>query len=287
MGFTILCPTDFSEASDRALRYAVELARPHAGAKIRLLHVDDLPTYGLPDGSVLDEPLRDSWRERLEDLVERFADRVEIVPVMTHGPPSGEILAHAGDVDLVVMATRGRNAFARALLGTTAQKVTRACPVPVLTIDPEAEVRQIRKVLCMVDLTPWSEPALDEAVRWAERTGATLYVVHAFELPLYTLPDGGSIFEPDLVARVRAQANDRMDAFLARWSTKAPVERLVVEGAPATVARQVMEDEGIDLVVLGTHGRSGMQRLLLGSVAERMLRTSHVPVMVVRAGGGT
>lgn len=287
MGFTILCPTDFSQASDRALEYAVALARSYPGAKIRLLHVDDLPTYGLPDGSILDEPLRVSWRQRLDDLAERFRDRVEVVPEVAQGHPSEEIASHAGDADLVVMSTHGRGPFARALLGTTAQKVTRSSTVPVVTIDPQAEVKPVRKILCMIDLTPWSEPALDEAVRWAERTDATLHVVHAFELPLYTLPDGGSIFEPDVLARVRAQATDRMDGFLARRPTTARVERHLIEGAPATVAQQVIEDEGIDLVVMGTHGRSGMQRLLLGSVAERMLRTCHVPVMVVRAGGGT
>lgn len=285
MGITILCPTDFSEASDRALKYAVELAAGEAGASIRLLHVDDLPTYGLPEGSVLDEPLRVAWRQRLDDLAERFADRIRVVPAFARGHASDEIVGMAGDVDLVVMSTRGRGAFARALLGTTAQKVTRSCPAPVLTIDPEARVTPIRNVLCMLDLSPSCEAALDEAARWAERTGATLHLLHVFELPIHTLPDGGSLFEPDALARVRAQAADRLMAILSRRPTTAEVRTHVIEGAPAPIAAQVIEDEAIDLVVMGTHGRSGVQRWLLGSVAERMLRTSRVPVMVVRGRG--
>ncbi len=285
MAFTVLCPTDFSAPSDRALEYAVALARPHAGASIRLLHVDDLPTYGLPEGSVLDEPVRAGWREALAERVERFGDGVPIVPELGRGKPADEIVAHASGVDLVVMSTRGRNAVARALLGSVAHKVARSCPVPLLSIDPGAALRPIRNVLCMIDLSPGSARALEEAARWAERAGAGLHVLHVYELPMYTLPDGGSIFEADLAPRVRAQASAAIEALLAERPTRSPVRVHLVEGTPAAVADALIGDEAIDLVVMGTHGRSGAQRWLLGSVAERMLRTCHVPVMVVRDGG--
>ncbi|MCB9592773.1 MAG: universal stress protein [Sandaracinaceae bacterium] len=283
MAYTILCPTDFSEASDGALKYAVELAHSHGGAVVRLLHVDDLPTYGLPDGSVLDGPLRAMWRQRLDELAERFADRVRVEPVLARGRPSTEIVARAAEADLVVMATRRRNAFTRALLGSVAYEVVRGCPVPVITVDPEMSPGPVRGVLVMVDGSTPSEHALDEALRWAERAHATVHLLRAIEVPTHVLPDGESLFEPELLASVRERSAAELNEILARHPTSADVRIHVEPGAPAEVADRLLdEDETIDVVVMGTHGRSGLSRFLLGSVAERMLRTCPVPVMVVR-----
>ncbi|MBX3273192.1 MAG: universal stress protein [Sandaracinaceae bacterium] len=281
MALRILCPTDLSSSSDRALAYAVGLARTRPGTRITLLHVDDLPSYGLPEGTVREEPLRAAWRSRLDALAARFAD-VPIEPEIARGAPAEEILARAASADLVVMSTRGRHALARAVLGAVAHKVVRGSPVPVLALDPEAPARPVRKVLCMLDLSPASEEALEEAVRWAERAGAELHVLHAFQLPVYTLLEGGHFFEPDLPSRVQALRAEALRAVLARRAPGVDAKLHVLEGAPIEALSQLVADEAIDLVVVGTHGRSGVQRLVLGSVAEQLLRTARVPLLVVR-----
>ena len=102
-------------------------------------------------------------------------------------------------------------------------------------------------------------------------------------MPTHVLPDGESLFEPELLASVRERSAAELNEILARHPTSADVRIHVEPGAPAEVADRLLdEDETIDVVVMGTYGRSGLSRFLLGSVAERMLRTCPVPVMVVR-----
>lgn len=284
MALTILCPTDFSASSDRALRYAVELAQDVPDAEIIVLHVDDLPTYGLPEGSFRDEPLRVAWRARLDDLCERFADRAHLIAATKRGRPSEQIAAHAERVSahLVVMSTRGRPALSAAILGSVTAEVLHESPVPVLTVQPEARIGEVERVLVMTDLGASSEPALAMAVGFAEARGAHLHVLHGYRLPTYVLPDGAPIFAPETEKSARRRAQERLDALLAGVPTSVPITSHLTPGAPEENAAQLVRDEGIDVVVLGTHVRVGLRRWVLGSVAERMVRTCEVPVMVVR-----
>ena len=284
MAFTIVCPTDFSTSSDRALRHAVELAQGIEGAEIIVLHVDDLPTYGLPEGSVLDEPLRVAWRDRLEDLCERFSDRAHLIAATRRGRPAAEIIAHAERVGahLIVMSTRARPALSAAILGSVTADVLHESPMPVLTVQPDARVDGVERVLVMTDLGASSEAALAMAVGFVEARGAHLHVLHSYRLPTYVLPDGAPIFAPQTEASVRDGAKARLDALVDAQNTSAPITTHLERGAPEESAVRIIRDEGIDIVVVGTHARVGLRRWILGSVAERMVRTCEVPVMVVR-----
>jgi len=286
MALTILCPTDFTRSADRALRYAVELAQGAPEAEIVVLHVDDLPTFGLPAGSVLDEPLRVAWRARLDDLCERFSDRAHLIAATKRGRPGAEIVAHAERIgaQLIVMSTRGRPALSAAILGSVTADVLHESPVPVLTVQPEARIDRPERVLVMTDLGAASEPALAMAIGLAEARGATLHVLHAYRLPAYVLPDGAPIFAPETEATVRARATARLDALLGGRDVSVAIRRHVEAGAAEESAARLVREEGIDLVVVGTRGRAGLRRWVLGSVAERLVRTCEVPVMVVRGG---
>jgi nucleotide-binding universal stress UspA family protein len=140
----ILCPVDFSECSDHALRYAQDLAEAF-GAELKLLHVVEvpfLPSYsmaGVPDLSMPIEQLEEGAREHLEKVLERTRQQVEGIEVSGEVRPGTafvEIIdtAREMDADLIVMGTHGRSGLKQLLIGSVAEKVVRKAPCPVLTV---------------------------------------------------------------------------------------------------------------------------------------------------------
>lgn len=280
--YRILCPTDLSKASERALSYAVsELAGEDA--EVHLLHVDDLPTYGLPGGSVLEDPLRVAWHEALQELGKRYGESVPVKVAMRSGKPAVEIGSYAADedVDVLVMATRGRPALARVFLGAVTDKVVRTAPVPVITLDPEARAEAIESILCPVDFSPASDAALAAAVRLAELHGAKVHLLHVCQRPQVGdgFPAGSGFFDASLEQTLQRSASQRLTALQDQHPGVIASVHVTVGFPHETIAAHA---EDADLVVMGSHGRAGLWRYVLGSVAERVIRAAKVPVMVVR-----
>lgn len=135
---TLLCPTDFSAAAEDALEVAIDLAGRIGDAKVVLLHVDTLPTYGLPEGSILDEDVRRHWAEQLENVVKRHEGEARIETASARGAAYATILERAEELGayMIVMSTGGHSKLAATLLGSVTEKVVRLSPVPVLTVRP-------------------------------------------------------------------------------------------------------------------------------------------------------
>ena len=133
----ILAPTDFSEHSKRAVTYAFELAQK-VGAKLSLLHVIEVPAYAIEVALPLEELERDARRELAHQFPEADATHVAATRLVELGVPSQRILetATAEQVDLIVMATRGRTSLGHLVMGSVAERVVRLAPCPVLTIRP-------------------------------------------------------------------------------------------------------------------------------------------------------
>jgi nucleotide-binding universal stress UspA family protein len=144
---------------------------------------------------------------------------------------------------------------------------------------------KLNKILAATDLSRSSERAITCALDLALAMGARLTVLHAYHIPSFATPDGSAILPgPATATEIALAANDRLREFCARvCSGRRDVEWRTVEGPSAQVIVNVARDEGFDLVVLGTHGRTGVRHLLLGSVAERVVRTSSVAVLTVRS----
>jgi nucleotide-binding universal stress UspA family protein len=145
----------------------------------------------------------------------------------------------------------------------------------------------IRKLLVPTDFSPPSEAALGYAVGLARDLGATITILHVYQLPNYVFPDGTVLLAR---AETTAQIAERTDAALER-SRRSVGEAVAVatqtaEGPPAEEIVRAAEAGGYDLIVMGTHGRTGLPHLLLGSVAERVVRTATRPVLTIRCGGG-
>jgi nucleotide-binding universal stress UspA family protein len=143
----------------------------------------------------------------------------------------------------------------------------------------------IKKILCPIDFSSGSKAAVIWAQDWAQQFGAELYLVHAYENPVYVLPMAGYVGPTvDMLSGVRKHLDDE----LGRWKTEVEKSGLrvradLIEGSPYRTVIDVARDYAPDLIVMGTHGRTGLAHALIGSVAERVVRLSPCPVLTVRA----
>ena len=144
-----------------------------------------------------------------------------------------------------------------------------------------------KKILCPIDFSDPARAAMKVAVDLCRQFGAELTLFHAYELPGYTLPEGSVVASPKMLQELADQA----DSHLAEWRRLAEgmgAARVVTAkgiGEPALEIVELARDGGFDLVVVGTHGRTGLRHALLGSVAERVVRRASSPVLTVHPEG--
>jgi nucleotide-binding universal stress UspA family protein len=143
-----------------------------------------------------------------------------------------------------------------------------------------------KKILVPIDFDETSDRALDHALALAGELGAQVTVVHVYNLPMYSPPDGSYMPAVEMVAAVEVGARRQLDDLVQRRKTAgAPLDGLLRSGRAADEICQAARETGADLIVMGTHGRGLVGRTLLGSVAQAVIRLSPVPVMTVSSGG--
>jgi nucleotide-binding universal stress UspA family protein len=141
---------------------------------------------------------------------------------------------------------------------------------------------RLARILVPTDFSETSGKALDYALELAQRLGASVTVMHAYEIPVIGVPDGAIIATADLANRISEAARSALDAAVARASTKGvKVEGVLRDGVAYEEINTVAESLDVDLIVIGTHGRRGLARALLGSVAEKVIRTATRPVLAI------
>ncbi len=144
-----------------------------------------------------------------------------------------------------------------------------------------------KKVLCPIDFSEPARAAMNVAVEICGQFGAELTLFHAYELPGYTLPEGSVVASPKMLQDLADQA----EGHLAEWQRIAAsmgaqrVETRKGVGEPALEIVQLAREGGFDLVVVGTHGRTGLRHAILGSIAERVVRRCACPVLTVHPEG--
>jgi nucleotide-binding universal stress UspA family protein len=174
--------------------------------------------------------------------------------------------------DLVVMGTHGRTGAARLLMGSVAEQVIRHAPSSVLTVHPEASPEAFpRRILVTTDFSPLAERALGPGVALADASGAQLTLAHVRDPRGATSPEE----EAELARRLRRVYGEHLagEPSVALLGGKSVAEAIVSHA----------DGGGYDLVVIATHGRTGIHRWLVGSVAEKVARHARAPVMSVRA----
>jgi nucleotide-binding universal stress UspA family protein len=208
--------------------------------------------------------------------------------------PAAQIVRTAGSIDaaLIVMGTHGRGGIARVLIGSVAEKVVRAAPCPVLTTNGalRASIKGFRRILVPTDFNGPSDAALDCARRLAAGFGGSMHLLHVLGDVSASGATGSELFvtEPPEARSIRlTDARDRLKHRITdddRLTLHATSE--VIFGAPAQIIVDYAADNQFDLIVMGTHGRTGMAHLLAGSVAERVVRTAGCPVLTTQYAWG-
>lgn len=140
----------------------------------------------------------------------------------------------------------------------------------------------IKKILAPIDFTETSARALDYAVDLAAVLGAAVTVIHVYQVTVYSFPDAVVVAPPTLAAEISNTAQKALDAAISSRRERCPlISSLLLTGNPWEEICRVAVEQSADLIVMGTHGRHGFMRALLGSVAERVIRVSTVPVLAV------
>jgi nucleotide-binding universal stress UspA family protein len=145
----------------------------------------------------------------------------------------------------------------------------------------------LRRLLVAIDFTETSDRALTWAIDLASQVSASVTVLHAYELPVIPFPDGGIIATAEVAVRIGDAARAALDKAVAQHAGRGvSLVGLLRQGVAWEEINAVADEIDADLVVIGTHGRRGFARALLGSVAEKVVRSSPRPVATIRAPGG-
>jgi nucleotide-binding universal stress UspA family protein len=294
----ILFPTDFSNCADQALDLALFLTKKF-DAELFLLHAVVLhqdamtgPDGNFPIAEKISQHLSDMARSKLGRLAGPPRDQgMRIHQVEERGFSAAEvILQHAEkiDADLIVMGTHGRRGPGRLFLGSVAEEVVRGSECPVLTqrerkrapgLDP------IRKILVPVDFSEQSMAGLQFAMEFAAIGRAIVQLLHVIEIKALP-PFYGAATVAEVSERMEKYSIEELGRLVGKVpGTKAPYECHVELGNTPHVIAQFAKEKGSDLVVIPTHGLTGLKRMILGSTAERVVRLASCPVFTLKSFG--
>ena len=278
----ILVPVDFSEPSKTAVNYGLSLALEF-DAELLLANI-----------APFDQELYEKAKVQLFELIPKdLWERIDFETIVKSGDVRDEILGIVSDrqVDLVVMGSHGRGYFERMVLGSVTERMLRKLPVPVLTVshlDPAHLIHQpgvvpLKRILYASDLGGDSDAGLQFAIRLARGLDAHLTVAHVID-PMGTgfLNEPSVGYMPEYAANVRAGAEEYLNRLVTVQSDgSVPVTTVLGEGSPYVVINEIAAECKADLIVINLHGKGAIERALLGSTAERVIRTAAVPVLAL------
>jgi len=291
----ILVPLDFSPASIYALDHAVWVAKQFR-APIDLLHVYPPDEASMPDaGRLLFESAEaiERLNEKLMGIHRKHAPTFR--PENCHirgGRPYEEIVRLAREInaDLIVLATRGHSGLKHLLLGSTAERVVRSAPCPVLVARKSKpggkahhETFAIRTILVPTDFSQCSLAGTEYAAFLAKKLRATLRLFHAlYPYTNYVFVDRAGVRLSGLAEAVEETTRQEMDALKQMdFLRGVAVQTKILPGPAVDEICAAAGDPDVDLIVTSTHGRTGLKHALIGSVAEQIVRYAERPVLVV------
>jgi nucleotide-binding universal stress UspA family protein len=290
----ILVPLDGSELSAKAIPYAVAIARATNQSMVLLTVWEgverELRSTPVPTAGAIDEHARVLRQDFLDATAHRvLAQEIEVRKELREGRPSEELLWYCDrhQPGLLIMATHGRSGIQRMWYGSVATRLMQMAPVPTLLVGPTAledtkATPAIRSILVPLGGSPLGEVALEPAAALAEALGARLILARATRLPAQTFAFGVSpVYVPDIEQTLTSAAEEYLLGARDRITTSPPPETRVLRGSPAAAILEFVAREGIDLVVMASHARTGVARWTLGSVADRVIQGA-APVLLIR-----
>jgi len=296
----ILFPTDFSRCANQALSHALYLAK-HYRAKLYMLHALILhesdpfyPTYHFPNSEELNDRLQSLSKTQMEKDLQNFSfDDLSIEKIQRNGVSVASVIFEVIDdlsIDLVVMGTHGRRGLGHLLLGSAAEEVVRSAPCPVLTVREKKSptpLERIDRIMVPIDFSTHSQTALAYAEKIARVYNAQLQLVHVVEdrvHPSFYLTGKQSIFE--FMPEIKSRSEQQIEKMCRQANcSDVPSDIFIIEGMASRDLIKFAEENQTDLIVISTHGLSGIEHFFLGSIAEKVVRRSPCPVFTVKSFG--
>ena len=286
----ILVPLDGSALAERALPLAAQIAEG-SGARLVLYRVVPYFTVLAADPLLYEEMNRmgeDEALSYLRRIRNDLADSIAADTVCEVGSAADSILQYAQDraVDLIVMSSHGRSGLNRWVYGSVAERIMSqaSCPTLIINANQPAGQPAPKKVLVPLDGSPLAEKALAPALELVKALGPQLHL-------LRVTTSGHMRFETDSTAEIFADIEDtevvQAQDYLQEQADSLDIANVwpAVNVAKASVAESIIDyaaKEGIGLIVMSSHGRTGLQRWVYGSVAEKVLRSACCATMIVR-----
>ncbi|NTU81996.1 MAG: universal stress protein [Chloroflexales bacterium] len=292
MYHALMVPLDGSPFGEHALPLALAIAR-RSGAHLHLVHAhvtDAHPSAERAHGA----QRRERERAYLTGVAERLAIRWHgtIGTALIDGPVAQSIAAYAEaqGIDLVVMTTHGRGALSRAWLGSVASRLLHRLPMPMLVIRPHetdpadlGDPPRASHVLIPLDGSALAETIVPHAIALGQPTHATYTLLQVIELPVTDYGFGAAPLAGIDVNTWMQEAQQQLEHVATDMRAAGlQVTTEVRFGWPALSILDYARDCAVDVIALATHGRSGAERLFLGSVADKVVRSAAVPVLLYR-----
>lgn len=296
----VLVPVDFSAPSLEAMKLAVPWVK-RFGAQLHMIHAFE-PNYSMASIQALDSLVSElevgrRIRRQMKDLARTYA--IEVPRGNMHylkGRPFEEICGLARDdrMDLIVMATRGNTGFKHLALGSTAERVVRYSPCPVLVVRGATQQKtsgngsaqravNLKRILVPIDFSDCSMKGLAYAKALAREFGSTLVLIHSVHFQYYVTNDEYARYDyPLLMQQIENVSRDQLRDLVEKtdWEGVKVESTLEIGHAGLQICDRA-KDRGVDLIVTSTHGRTGLEHVLIGSTAEYVVRHAPCPVLVV------
>jgi nucleotide-binding universal stress UspA family protein len=279
----VVCPVDFFPASEAALSYASSLARNY-DAGLHILHV--IPPVSSVFGSEkhtaeLVKKTDEESQIRLSAMAQSVkSSGVEASFEVRFGEIDQEIVNGIDEqgADLIVAGTHGRRGFQHWLMGSVCERLLRRVSIPILTVAnaKKTEVEKIKRILVATDLSDSSSEVAAWASSIAEKYGSNIMLLHVTDFVMGGVPH---LYRDAVLQGINAEMKQLLP--VPTENLNIDTETRVEFGIPFRVVLAVAEQEKIDLIVLGTHGKSALERTLLGSTAERIVRGASCPILAI------
>jgi nucleotide-binding universal stress UspA family protein len=295
----ILVPIDFSELSIRAIRTARRLAR-RFGASIHLAHVRqlDYATFAAPSPPIVPfsfRPYEENGERSVLKQLNALAREHGISPAICHvlggAPAFDEVCRLAQNIpaDLIVMPTHGRTGLKHVFLGSTAERIVQHSPCPVFVVREKKQRPKtgsslsIGTIVVPLDFSNCSRKGLRYAIHFANQFGARIILLHATYLGYIYSSEGNAIYDVrglQEAARKNAERRMRELVRVVKFG-RMKFETVISEGSPVLDICAAAKDHNVDLIITSTHGFTGFKHVLIGSIAEQVVRHAPCSVLVV------
>ena len=290
----IVVPTDFSDCAQRAYEFALNICKQF-NSKLTTLHArvlfaDDLNEIepNVEKLNKIQKKIDQSLLDNLQKKTAKANKHILINNKVTRGiTPATAILEYIelNNTDLVVMGTHGHKGLTHFLLGSVAEQIIRYSQCPVLTLRPDFEYNvKPKKILVPYDFSDLSQKALHYAINFARKFDSNIDLLYVYDPDIHpALYTWGMMSINEIIPNIKAKAKKGFETAIKKErASNMNIAYHIEDGKPHRVITQFAKDNGHDLIIIATHSSSGMDRFLLGSVTDKVVRTANSAVLTLK-----